>query len=91
VRRRRGRRVDPAHFQGFANVYACGLSWPYEVQGGVAPDGVTLLLEGAAPLINVGWAGLACGVTGYTWQTENAHLTFAPYGGYGSLVKGYKQ
>jgi hypothetical protein len=70
-----GRWVAPNKFVGFANVFACGQSWPYQVQGGIAPDGV-LLLEGPAPIITVGWG---CGLSGYTWDSGNAHLAFLPY------------
>ena len=78
--------VAPGRFEGIANVFACGLSWPYSVQGGIAPDGMTLLLEGPAPIIGVG--GWGCGLSGYSWNSDNAHLAFVPYGGRGGLNPG---
>ena len=75
-----GRWVAPNHFEGAANVFACGQSWPYQVQGGIGPDHV-LLLEGPAPVIGATW-GWGCGLLGYIWNTPNAHLAFVPYVGH---------
>ena len=49
----------------------CG-AFPYQVSGGVAPDG-SLVLQGAAPYVVEG-----CWVYGYTWESSNAHLVFTP-------------
>jgi hypothetical protein len=51
----------------------CG-AFPYQVSGGVAPDG-SLVLQGSAPYVVEG-----CVVWGYTWESSNSRLVFTRVG-----------